>query len=139
MNPDATPNEEIGMMTVHQRAFRHVHRGRLRKKPVPIGQLFPLTFDSELPASEIDEETDNEAFLEDPTSTIIKEGSFILVSFHGVKRGVKLFRYVCIVQDVLQNSELSVMGLISTDKSKKIYKPKENDISVISRSDVVAN
>lgn len=64
-----------------------------------------------------------------------KNGDFVLVSFPAKK---KYFKYVCIVQRVYEDGEIEVMALKSCNRQKKVFQVDENDISVISPSQIIA-
>lgn len=63
------------------------------------------------------------------------EGDFLLCEFLGGKRNQSKFVYLCVVQE--KTSHIQVMGLKSTDRAKKEFVPKEQDISSISIDQVI--
>lgn len=82
--------------------------------------------------SEIEERSEGEEEALPVTSIKdLKEGDFILVEFKGGKRMVSVFVYLCVIQKIISINELEVMGLKSTDRTKKSFVVKENDISNI--------
>lgn len=62
----------------------------------------------------------------------LKEGDFILAEFKGGKRNKSTYKYVCIVQNILGETDISVMAMNAIDTSHTVFKTKEDDISVIS-------
>lgn len=64
----------------------------------------------------------------------IKQGDYVLVAFPG-KTDLK--NYVCVVQELLSNSEVEVVGMICCNKEKTTFKLNHNDVSTINISQVV--
>lgn len=73
----------------------------------------------------------------------LKQGIFVLVEFKGGSRQSIKYRYACIVQrppdteESVINPEISVMSLKSIDATKKIFIPKEEDVSFVQIKDVL--
>lgn len=81
--------------------------------------------------SSIDDLSSEEEFDEEPNEETVngyKEGEYILAKFPG---SVKEYKYVCIIQKVLKNSEAEVLGMNCCDENKTIFKPNDKDISFI--------
>lgn len=70
------------------------------------------------------------------TEKNIQPGAYILGNFPGGKRGTTMYRYVCIVQSV-EADDVKVMGMRSTDSSKRTFIVKEQDISFIKKAQVL--
>lgn len=66
----------------------------------------------------------------------LRKGDYIMVEFRGGKRGTTVFHYACIIQEI-ENTEVSVMALNCIDKNKKVFIPREDDISTIKYSQIV--
>ena len=67
----------------------------------------------------------------------VKEGSFVLVKFLGGSRKKTEFRFVCIVQEVLDEGEVKVMGMRKTGDSRKVFRAEEDDVSVVAMKDIL--
>ena len=63
------------------------------------------------------------------------EGDFVLASFPGQKSST--YQFICIVQKLLENKELEVMALKNCDESDTLFKTDEDDISVVSKKQIV--
>lgn len=79
-------------------------------------------------------EADDFIQLQNPES--LNKGDFAVASFKGGKRGATMYRYVVLIQEVLEEDEFEVMGLKS-DSDKQTFKKVENDISVVKKKDIV--
>ena len=64
----------------------------------------------------------------------LTEGQYILAKFKSHK-GKITFKYVCKIMEILP--EIAVLGLKSVSKNKKRFRVVPDDISVISRDDIV--
>lgn len=82
-------------------------------------------------------EEDDEPFFEEPNSSNVKEGSFILVKFLGGSRKKTEFKFVCVVQEVLDEQDIKVMGMRKVNDTSKVFRAEENDISVVPIKDVI--
>ncbi|XP_047105282.1 inverted formin-2-like [Schistocerca piceifrons] len=71
---------------------------------------------------------------EENMNKFYKNGEFLLVSFPEKK---SYFIYVCIVQCAFEDGEIDVMALKSCNCQKKVFYVDENDVSVISASQVI--
>ncbi|XP_046988230.1 inverted formin-2-like [Schistocerca americana] len=71
---------------------------------------------------------------EENMNKFYKNGEFLLVSFPEKK---SYFIYVCIVQCAFEDGEIEVMALKSCNCQKKVFYVDENDVSVISPSQVI--
>lgn len=72
-----------------------------------------------------------------PSTGNVKEGSFVLVKFLGGSRKKTEFRFVCIVQEVLDRGEVKVMGMRKTGDSRKVFRAEDDDVSVVSMKDIL--
>lgn len=64
-------------------------------------------------------------------------GKYILANFY-TKKGKRSYRYVCLIQEVDKfKKKLVVQGFKSLKGDKKKFKLVENDISIISKEDIV--
>ncbi|CAK1579786.1 unnamed protein product [Parnassius mnemosyne] len=63
----------------------------------------------------------------------IKQSDYVIVNFPGKK---KFYKYVCIVQKVTR-TDIEVMAMMCCDQSKTVFKENDNDISTISKSQIV--
>lgn len=86
---------------------------------------------SEIGAPE-NEEHDEEIKIKD-----YKIGDFLLVKFLGGNRKTTQYRYVCVVQNIFDESEIEVTSLKCLDENKMIYKMVDNDVSVIKEEDIL--
>lgn len=64
--------------------------------------------------------------------------SSILVKFLSGRRKTVNFKYVCVIQSVLNGSEYEVMALKSMNTHKFVFSPRNDDISVVTMSDIIA-
>ena len=62
----------------------------------------------------------------------IKEGDFILAEFKGGKRNKSTYKFVCIVQATISDTDKSVMAMNAIDTTHTTFKTNENDVSIIS-------
>lgn len=68
---------------------------------------------------------------------IVKAADFILVKFHNYsKKSQTDYRYVAVVQETYEDNESTIMCLKSIENSKTLFKPDEEDISLISNKDI---
>lgn len=70
------------------------------------------------------------------TEQHLEIGRFILVKFSSGKNKKKPYRYLCCIDEVLEDDGLVVHGLKSIN-GKQEFRLVEDDISVISRSDII--
>lgn len=63
-------------------------------------------------------------------------GNYVLVKFDG-KDSKKNYRYVCIIQNIFEESKIVVQGLRSR-KSRKTFRIIENDVSIIEQCDILS-
>lgn len=61
----------------------------------------------------------------------------MLVKFLGGNRKTTQYRYVCVVQNIFDESEIEVTSLKCLDENKMIYKMVDNDVSVIKEEDIL--
>lgn len=66
-----------------------------------------------------------------------KIGDFLLVRFLGGNRKTTQYRYVCVVQNIFNESEIEVTSLKCLHENKMIYKMVDNDVSVIKEEDIL--
>lgn len=104
------------------------------------GQIFKITakqslpFDhSQLVENEFYEEVNSRA----ECTQNISEDTYVLATFSSQNQ-CSHYRYLCIVQEVLENDEYKVVGLKCLDTKQTVFKCNENDVSVISKSDIVS-
>lgn len=70
--------------------------------------------------------------------TEISIGDYVLVKFLGGKRNATHYRYVCVVQNILQEeNEVEVMSLKVQNEKKDLFKIDECDISVVAASAIL--
>lgn len=67
----------------------------------------------------------------------LKVGDFILVKCKGGSRQSTTFRYVATVLKTLADGEIEVMGFKSCDEEKKSFLKKEDDIFIVSTTDIL--
>lgn len=63
-------------------------------------------------------------------------GQFVLPKFSSSRRQKQIYRYVCLIQELVEPDGLMVLGLKSTG-SKKKFNPVKDDISYINKNDVL--
>ncbi|KAJ8883554.1 hypothetical protein PR048_015398 [Dryococelus australis] len=68
-------------------------------------------------------------------SSTLSQGKFVLCTVLSEKNF--MFRYVCIVQELLSPNDVQVMGLKAIDNKGINFKANESDIFTISKSDVL--
>lgn len=67
----------------------------------------------------------------------LASGDFILVSFKGGRRGTVKFRYVCVIQKLLDVDDIEVMSLHTVEGKKNTFRLNESDVSVVDKCDVI--
>lgn len=65
----------------------------------------------------------------------VKQGDYVIVKFPGKK---KYYRYVCIVQKIINKSELDVMAMVACDEFKTMFRENDRDISTITKSQIIS-
>lgn len=93
--------------------------------PAPIYQHIS---DSDWQEEEVDQKMD----LEKVDLCKLNSGKFILAEFKVGKRNCTMFRYVCLIDyyDV-EEEEVKILGLKSTDNSKRNFTVDQSDVSFI--------
>lgn len=64
-------------------------------------------------------------------------GQFVTVKYMGGKNNRKMYKYVSIIQRVIEDTEFEVMTLKSVDDSKTKFKTVESDINIVKCNDII--
>lgn len=97
----------------------------------------PIDEETSEVASPAEVEEDSQYSAPEP-NTNISVGVYMLVKFVSGKRQSVNYKYVCVVQSLLEDGDVEVMGLRSVNKEKTMFTPNEIDTSVVSKDDTVA-
>ncbi|KAF2890098.1 hypothetical protein ILUMI_16076 [Ignelater luminosus] len=73
-----------------------------------------------------------------PDPEILVPETFVLVNFVGGRRNSVQYKYVCKIQSQFSETEYTVVGFISIDEDKTIFKLVPKDISTVPLSDICA-
>lgn len=64
----------------------------------------------------------------------ISVGDYVLVKFLGGKRQATIYRYVCVVQEILDNNDIRVMCMKSVNDDKNVFISNEKDVSCVKKN-----
>lgn len=65
----------------------------------------------------------------------VKEGDYVLVAFPCEKNSCK--NYMCVVQELIDNTDAEVVGMICCNEEKTQFKLNEKDVSVIKLTQII--
>lgn len=85
-------------------------------------------------SDDVDPFEDHKKQFTEITQGEVNVGAHVLVKFLGGKRRSVSYRYVCIVQDIVDDNDIKVMCMRSTSLDKNVFMTDEKDVSFVDKN-----